>query len=103
MKKTSQTRPQTLEPGQYGTYSFNWNIAEIEGGYVFESVDVIGELTRANIKMAMMLKRYTQEEITEYENAYADNPKTKDLGVKAYRAVKAWVEEIITNELGPEE
>jgi hypothetical protein len=103
MRKTSETRPETLVPSQYGGYEFNWNVTETEGGYAYDSVDVAGELTRANIKYAMMRERYTGEEITQYENAHHDNPQSTDLGVMAYLAVKTWIEAVILQELGPEE
>lgn len=102
MRKTSETRPENLVPNQYGGYEFNWNIAEIEGGFAYESVDVAGELTRANIKYAMMREHFDGEHITEMENAYAANPRTKDLAVKAYIAVKNWVEAVIEETLGEE-
>lgn len=100
MRKTSETRPQTLVSGQYGGYEFNFNVTETESGFAYESVDVVGELTRANIKYAMMREHFDGEHITEMENAYAANPKTKDLAVKAYIAVKTWVEAVIEAELG---
>lgn len=101
MRKTSETRPQALVQNEFGGYEFNWAIEETENGFTYESIDVVGELTRANVKYAMMRERYTPEEITAMENAYAANPKTKDLGVKAYFAVKNWIESILTAELDP--
>lgn len=103
MKKTSETRPETIARNQYGGYEFNWNVTAIDGGFSYESVDVAGELTRANIKYAMMRERYTGEEITQYENIHHADPQSTDLGVLAYLAVKTWVEGIITTELGPDE
>lgn len=102
MRKTSENRPETLVPGQYGGYEFNWNITETEGGFSYESVDVAGELTRANIKYAMMREHFDGEHITAMENANAENPQTGDLAVMAYLAVKAWVEAVIEQELGDE-
>ena len=100
MRKTSETRPETIARNQYGGYEFNWNVTAIDGGYAYDSVDVAGELTRANIKYAMMREHFDGEHITEMENAYAANPKTKDLAMKAYFAVKTWLEAVIEAELG---
>lgn len=103
MRQKSETRPQSLKLNEYGAWTFCWNITETENGFEFETVDAPGELTRANIKYAMMLERYTGEEITEFENQIAaNNGQTKDLGSFAYIAVKQWVENILENQLDAE-
>lgn len=103
MRKHSDTRPQTLQPAQGGVTEFNYNVQQASSGFDYDSVDVIGEVVRVNIKYAMMLERYTDEEINDMENVKRYSQDPSDIATyNAYKAVKDSFNDIITNELGPD-
>lgn len=78
MKKVKNTMPEHLEHSEDGTVFFNWNIVENNNLYEYDSVQVVGELCVSNIKYAMMLENYTDEEICEMENVKKTSTKKKD-------------------------
>lgn len=101
MKKQSETRPETLQPVQGGCTEFNWNVTEKDGGYEYDSVDVVGEVVRVNVKYAMMLELHTADEINEMENVKRTSTDPEDIAAyAAYKAEKDSCNAIITAELG---
>lgn len=103
MRKHSEIQPQTLQPAQGGVVEFNYNVQQVSDGYDYDSVDVIGEVVRVNVKYAMMLESYSSEEINEMENVkrYSQDPTDQD-EYAVYKAVKEGCDIIITGELGPD-
>lgn len=103
MRKHSETQPQTLQPVAGGVVEFNYNVEQVSDGYEYDSVDVIGEVVRVNVKYAMMLERYTSDEINELENVkrYSDDPADRQ-EYAVYKSVKDDCDAIITAELGPD-
>ena len=103
MKKHSDIQPQTLNPVEGGVVEFNYNVTQSASGYDYDSVDVIGEVARVNIKYAMMLERYSAEQINELENVKRYSQDPADIAeYNAYKAVKDGFNDIISNELGPD-
>ena len=104
MRKHSETQPETLQPAAGGVVEFNYNVEAAQGGgYDYDSVDVIGEVVRVNIKYAMMLEQYSSDEINEMENVkrYSEDPADK-AAYTDYKSVKDACNAIITAELGPD-
>lgn len=103
MRKHSEIRPQTLQPAQGGVLEFNYNVLQVSDGYDYDSVDVIGEVVRVNVKYAMMLEPYSAEQINELENVkrYSDDPADRQ-EYAVYKSVKDDCDAIITAELGPD-
>ena len=104
MRKHSETKPETLHPAAGGVVEFNYNVeAAQEGGYDYDSVDVIGECVRINVKYAMMLECYTEDEINEMENMkrYSDDPDDKQ-AYALYKETKDGFNQTISDELGPD-
>lgn len=101
MKRQSETRPETLQPAEGGVMEFNFNVAATGGGYEYDSVDVVGEPARVNIKYAMMLERYTDEQINEMENVKRHSEDAEERAAyEAYKAVKDGFDAVISAELG---
>lgn len=101
MKKQSATRPETLNPARGGIVEFNYNVTEKDGGYEYDSVDVVGEVVRVNVKYAMVLERYTAEEIDGMENVKSRSRKKADKEAYAeYKAFKDACDAEITENLG---
>lgn len=101
MKKQSDTIPETLRPVPGGCVEFNWNITEKNGGYEYDSVDVVGEVVRVNVKYAMMLEKYSDEEINEMENIKRFSTDISDISAyNTYKADKDLCDAHITAALG---
>lgn len=101
MKKFSKRRPAALTPADGGVTEFCHSVVPVEGGYEYESVDVIGEPVRTNVKYALMLERYTAEEIDEMENEkrYSEEPEVV-AEYQAYIAVKTQCNDLINTTIG---
>ena len=101
MKKVKNTMPEHLEYSEDGTVFFNWNIVENNDLYEYDSVQVVGELCVSNIKYAMMLENYTDEEICEMENVKKTSTKKKDKEeYKTYKNLKDSYLNIILESVG---
>lgn len=101
MNKTSETCPVIFAPNNFGGHEFNHNIVEAENGYTYDSIDVVGEPTRDNIKYALMLEHYTQEEIYEMENVKRLSTKKVDkTAYETYLDKKTECNDIISEMLG---
>ena len=101
MKKVKNTMPEHLEYSEDGTVFFNWNIVENNDLYEYDSVQVVGELCVSNIKYAMMLENYTDEEICEMENVKKTSTKKKDKeAYKTYKNLKDSYLNIILESVG---
>lgn len=101
MKRESKRKPKTMQQAEGGVVQFNRNIEGKSGNYTFDSTDVVGEPVRTNIKYAMVLERYTAEEIDEMENVKRTSRKKADKEAYAeYKAFKDGCDAEITENLG---
>lgn len=103
MRKQSEEKPETLQQAEGGVTEFNYNV-EFDGNvYDYDSVDVVGEVVRVNVKYAMMLEHYSADGINDMENKKRYSEKEEDRrAYQQYCDIKADCDSIITKELGPD-